>query len=392
MATTPLIGGQSTPSTPLKTEGDSSAGGEASKIPTDNQEDSASFPAIMKRIAPSDKDKQQAPDGLVGMLLKPDGQPPLPQEDDAALPLPGMILPSTLPQDASPERSRLAGLAGLRTGISDRGAASVRGTEIAAAGNSDAGQGKDKLVASQQAVLLSSESQSAKTISPETGVSLHDFQLPKFSEAIIGAHDTRSAAESLMKDLGGAGIDTRSTMAVGSHAAPDVMNTNMSASALLQGGDKLVPDAMAQPISVPLRHPQWGDELSNRITWMVQQEVKSASIKLNPPHLGPLEVKVSLVNDQVNVSFTSHHAPVREALDGSMTRLKEMLGENGLQLGDTNVTHHSFSQQNQTNHQAFSQQGDEGGHYGFDLSENSGADAHQDPLYFVGDGAIDIFA
>ena len=125
--------------------------------------------------------------------------------------------------------------------------------------------------------------------------------------------------------------------------------------------------------------------------WMVRQEVQSASIKLNPPHLGPLEVKVSFANDQVNVSFTSHHAPVREALDASMPRLREMLGDNGLQLGDANVTHRSFSDQNQTNQQASSQQPNDDGNLDVNsLADNSTTLSH-DPLYVMS-GAVDIYA
>lgn len=387
MATTTLVVGHPATSTPTKAEGATSANARASDQSNDNQEDSGSFPSIMKRVVP-DKGKEQSPDGPATVLLNPDGQPPSPQENDAALPLPGMVLPSMLPQDLPSEGGRLTG---VRTGKSDKGNVAVRGAEVAAASINDAAQAKEKLAASQQAAVLSLESQNTKALSAKTEISSRDFQLPNLGEAIVGAHGTHNAAETLIKDLGGVALDPRGGT-INPHAASDVLNTTMNASSILQGGDKTAPDVTMQSISVPLRHPQWGDELNNRITWMVKQDVQSASIKLNPPHLGPLEVKVSLVNDQVNVSFTTHHAPVREALDGSMARLKDMLGDNGLQLGDANVTQHSFSQQNQTNQQPFSQHGDEAGNYGFDISGDSDIAVHQDPLSILGSGAIDIYA
>ena len=125
---------------------------------------------------------------------------------------------------------------------------------------------------------------------------------------------------------------------------------------------------------------------------MIHQDVQSASVKINPPHLGPLEVKVSIANDQVNVSFASHHAQVREALDASIPRLREMLGDNGLQLGDANVTHRSFSDQNQPQQQTFSQSNPQDGMYDIPASGETSEDIRQGALYLTSSAAIDIYA
>lgn len=98
------------------------------------------------------------------------------------------------------------------------------------------------------------------------------------------------------------------------------------------------------PIATPIQQPQWGADLGNRVMWMVKQDVQTADIKLNPPHLGPLEVRVSMANDGVSVTFSSHHATVRDALDAAMPRLRDMLMDNGLQLANANVTNKPFSE------------------------------------------------
>lgn len=98
-------------------------------------------------------------------------------------------------------------------------------------------------------------------------------------------------------------------------------------------------------VPTPVQQPQWADDVSNRVVWMVKQDIQAADIRLNPPHLGPLEVKISMVQDQVNVSFSTHHTAVREALDSAMPRLREMLTDNGLQLANANVSHRSASDQ-----------------------------------------------
>lgn len=104
------------------------------------------------------------------------------------------------------------------------------------------------------------------------------------------------------------------------------------------------------PIATPVQQPQWGADLGNRVMWMIKQDVQTADIKLNPPHLGPLEVRVSMANDGVSVTFSSHHATVRDALDAAMPRLRDMLMDNGLQLANANVSNKAFSEHQNPGH------------------------------------------
>lgn len=170
----------------------------------------------------------------------------------------------------------------------------------------------------------------------------------------------------------------------------DTANILMPATA--NSAEKTPLNTLNTSINLPLQHPEWGDELGNRITWMVQRDVQSATIKINPPQLGPLEVKVSMVNDQVNVSFSSHHAPVREALDASLPRLREMLHDNGLQLGDANVAHRSFSEHGQTQRHGFSQ--NNGEFVGGSSEQNMANEDQLERTMAIGysTGTIDLFA
>jgi flagellar hook-length control protein FliK len=95
---------------------------------------------------------------------------------------------------------------------------------------------------------------------------------------------------------------------------------------------------MAAPIAVPV-DPQTGfdDGFGARIVWMAEQRVGHAEIRLNPEHLGPIEVRVQMDGTQVSAEFQSGHAGVRQAIEASLPRLREMLGQQGLQLGQTDV-------------------------------------------------------
>ncbi len=121
---------------------------------------------------------------------------------------------------------------------------------------------------------------------------------------------------------------------------------------------------LAMSLPMPLQDPAWGQELSQRVTWMVRQEAQAAEIRINPPHLGPIEVRVSMAQDQVNVAFTAQHTVAREALDAAIPRLRDMLQDQGLTLAQADVGQQSFADQQP----GTGQQGDDeyalGGHAG----------------------------
>jgi len=74
---------------------------------------------------------------------------------------------------------------------------------------------------------------------------------------------------------------------------------------------------------------------------MAQNQVHSAHIRLDPPDLGVIEVRVSVNGDQASIAFTSPHTTVRDSVEAAIPRLRDMLGEGGLQLADVSVGHRS---------------------------------------------------
>ncbi len=106
-----------------------------------------------------------------------------------------------------------------------------------------------------------------------------------------------------------------------------------------------VQQIVSAAIGVPVRDAQWGQDLGSRVLWMVNQHHQEADIRLNPPHLGPLEVRVAMQHDQASVTFASAHGAVREAIEAAVPRLRELLGQNGVQLAQVNITQQSFSEQ-----------------------------------------------
>ena len=92
------------------------------------------------------------------------------------------------------------------------------------------------------------------------------------------------------------------------------------------------------PLPTPLGDPQWAPAMSERVAWLVEGNVKHAELRLNPPELGPLEVHIAMVDDEARITFTAHHAAVREAVEAALPRLREMLGSSGVSLVQVDVS------------------------------------------------------
>jgi len=100
------------------------------------------------------------------------------------------------------------------------------------------------------------------------------------------------------------------------------------------------PQNVSAQVSVPIEvgKPGWSDGVMAKVMWMSSQQISKAEIALDPPELGPLQVRISTQADQTSVVFTSSHGAVREALDLGLPRLREMMENQGLDLSDVDVS------------------------------------------------------
>jgi flagellar hook-length control protein FliK len=92
-------------------------------------------------------------------------------------------------------------------------------------------------------------------------------------------------------------------------------------------------------LTTHVRDPRWIDDLGNRLASMVRTGETSASLQLTPADLGPLEVNVSVRDNQATVHFGAANADTRALLEASMPRLREMLAAQGFALMDSSVSH-----------------------------------------------------
>jgi flagellar hook-length control protein FliK len=113
-------------------------------------------------------------------------------------------------------------------------------------------------------------------------------------------------------------------------------------------------------VAEPVGGPRWGDAIAQRVSMMLQDQHQQIDMQLNPPHLGPMEVRLTMSGEQASVVFSSQHASVREALAAATPRLTTLLADQGIQLSNVQVASDSLNQhaQQQSHQQASSQQMD----------------------------------
>jgi flagellar hook-length control protein FliK len=93
----------------------------------------------------------------------------------------------------------------------------------------------------------------------------------------------------------------------------------------------------ADRLSARVGTDAWENQVGQKIVYMAGSEEQTASLTLNPPDLGPLQVVLSVSNDQASVTFSANQEEVRQALENALPRLREMMSESGIALGNATV-------------------------------------------------------
>lgn len=113
--------------------------------------------------------------------------------------------------------------------------------------------------------------------------------------------------------------------------------------AQLQAQAAKMADAVGNPAAVPgdriparVGSQAWDNQVSQRIVYMVGKE-QAATLTLNPPDLGPVQIVLNVSNDQASVAFSAEQLEVRQALENALPRLREMMSESGIALNNATV-------------------------------------------------------
>jgi type III secretion system needle length determinant len=122
-------------------------------------------------------------------------------------------------------------------------------------------------------------------------------------------------------------------------ANPGTANVATSTSVLSNSLERMV---MTNPDSTA----QWGSGLGERVSVMLNQKQHLATIRLDPPTLGKMEIQIQIKDDVTNVTINTQHAQTRDMVDSASHRLKEFLQDAGYQNVNVDVSHQSDQQKN----------------------------------------------
>lgn len=93
--------------------------------------------------------------------------------------------------------------------------------------------------------------------------------------------------------------------------------------------------ALQRPLD--LQQTEASQKLQERINIMMSKNIQRADIRLDPPELGSVHIRVNMSGEQASVQFQAQTQQARDALETTMPRLREMLEQQGINLADTQV-------------------------------------------------------
>ncbi|WP_206484724.1 flagellar hook-length control protein FliK [Thalassotalea sp. G2M2-11] len=99
--------------------------------------------------------------------------------------------------------------------------------------------------------------------------------------------------------------------------------------------------------TIAIYRKDFSTALKDKVMVMVNQKIKQLDIRLDPPELGSMQVRLNLQNEQAAVSFVVQNQQAKEALEQNMDKLKHMLADSGVDVGDTDIEQRESCSDNQ---------------------------------------------
>lgn len=99
--------------------------------------------------------------------------------------------------------------------------------------------------------------------------------------------------------------------------------------------------------ALQLNRDMAGEQLAERVQMMMSKNLKNVDIRLDPPELGRMHIRMTMHGDGASVQFTVANHQARDMVEQAMPRLREMLSQQGVQLADTSVQQQNSGQQGQ---------------------------------------------
>jgi flagellar hook-length control protein FliK len=97
--------------------------------------------------------------------------------------------------------------------------------------------------------------------------------------------------------------------------------------------------------AINIAKPEGHQQLAEKVRWMVNTRNLVADIRLDPAELGSVHVRVAVTGESATVNFVVQSHQARDAVDTATPRLRELLAEKGIELGQSTVRQESEGRQ-----------------------------------------------
>ena len=193
-------------------------------------------------------------------------------------------------------------------------------------------------------IIQPGEIRSAQLLARKSGdgnavAGLADAEVAMSASIAAASDDAAGQLLSLLKDSA-ADWQQGSSIEVAAQALPagTLQGSNLEASL-----HRSMPAELAVPrqLHAPVGTPAWSDELGAQLHLLAEKGHSVASLRLSPEHLGPLEVQISVQDNEATVWFGAANMDTRAALEQALPRLRELFAAQGMSLTQSGVFNQS---------------------------------------------------
>ncbi len=154
----------------------------------------------------------------------------------------------------------------------------------------------------------------------------------------------------------------------------------------VRGGDPLV-----RTVTTPIHESSWGRNLAEQVMWVQQAGASRARLILDPPNLGPVDVELKMQGEQTSIVFHSPHQAVRDSIENSLPRLRELMAEQGINQLNVNISGGQSQEQRSSARDEFFAGGQGAGGDRNGVSGEDSASARVEAMT-IGLGLVDYYA
>ncbi|WP_174875799.1 flagellar hook-length control protein FliK [Vogesella oryzae] len=317
----------------------------------DQPDDKSIFSALLSQLQPATTDKSGLPAALNDLLAGSDAKT---LADDKSLPQGGDLSAALqllmqgynpqaqvvgdrqkLPAAAAFAGKALSGAGGAAAKLHDASLLQQNASKQVAAGKLTpaatvaAQQGSDQALGKLNEMMQHQQTEPA--IAPVATASRRADPLPG-NVRLMFRPEQRADGADLQADKAAAQVDSSQSM------------LSSAASSLLPNRGHENWQEIRQPMAQG--STAWRQEFAEKLGNLVQFKLDSASIKVTPEHLGPLDISITFdQQDRARISVVAANHAAREIVESGLPQLGKMLEQSGIQVSNVEVSSQAQQQQ-----------------------------------------------